>query len=83
MIRLHPLVLQKSRIHACVFPFDPNASLWRLCFDNIVTIATRAVLVALFIDGHVLAEGLFSLLTYERHVRRPRERMGLCLGVAF
>jgi hypothetical protein len=43
----------------------------------IVIIAMRAVLVALFVDGHVLAEGLLALLTYERHFRRPCERMCL------
>jgi len=50
---------------------------------HIVIIAMRAVLITLFIGGHVLAEGLLALLTYERHFRRPCERMRLCLGVAF
>jgi hypothetical protein len=43
----------------------------------------RAVLIALLISGHVLAEGLLALLTDEGHVRRPRKRMRLCLRVTF
>ena len=50
---------------------------------HIVVIAMRAVLVALLICGHVLAEGLLALLTDEGHVRGPRKRMRLCLRVTF
>ena len=50
---------------------------------HIVIIAMRAVLVALFINGHVFAEGLLALLTDECHVHRPHKRMRLHLGVTF
>ena len=43
----------------------------------------RAVLVALLINGHVLAERLLALLTDETHFGRPCKRMRLCLRVTF
>jgi hypothetical protein len=48
-----------------------------------VVIAMRAVLVTVFIFGHVLSESFFALLADEGHVRRPCQRMRLCLGVTF
>jgi hypothetical protein len=48
-----------------------------------VVIAMRAVLVALLINGHVLAERLLALLTDKSHFGRPRKLMRLCLCVTF
>ena len=42
-----------------------------------------AVLVTLLVFGHVFSECFFALLTDEGHVRRPRQRMRLCLRVTF
>jgi len=43
----------------------------------------RAVLVALFINGHVFAERLLTLLTNKSHFGCPRKRMRLCFRVTF
>ena len=50
---------------------------------HVVIIAMGAVLVALLVFGHIFSESFFALLTDEGHVRRPRQRMRLCLCVAF
>ena len=50
---------------------------------HVVIITMRAVLVALLINGHVLAERLLALLTNESHFGCPRKRMRLCFRVTF
>lgn len=42
-----------------------------------------AIFVALFVDCHILAESLLTLFANERHLRRPRKWMCLCLGMTF
>jgi hypothetical protein len=53
------------------------------CRAYIMIIAMWAVFVALFVDCHILAESLLTLFANERHLRRPRKWMCLCLGVTF
>lgn len=50
---------------------------------HVVIIAMRAVLVALLINGHVLAECLLALLTNKSHLGCPRKRVRLCFRVTF
>ena len=50
---------------------------------HIVIITVRAVLVALLVVGHVLAERLLALFADERHLHRFSELVVLRFGVAF
>ena len=46
-------------------------------------ITVRAVLVALFVDGHVLPERLLAFLAHECHFHGLSELVCLVLGMAF
>jgi hypothetical protein len=77
------LVLDETRILSDILTLDLQSGMWRLCFEDKVVVAVRAILVALVKLLNIFAESLFALFASKDHFECWLEVVCLGLGMAF